>query len=569
MNRILTGVVSVWLVLSSATSSHAATSIVTLNAIQARPFGIVPQGTPYTVSFQYDEALPAVFISPTTSAWQGHLSSRISAGSNTFNFDTLQVVEDKFPPIPAGTPTVNIFGFNSADQSIFWHANLDPSDWSTVTFNKVPTIASLSTFVGSNFSFQSGSLNLASDSFTISVAAFASEPQNFKQGGTPYGTQWAYDKVLNSLSDELRNTGCFVTSTAIVLNTLGHNVDPRTLNKFLRTVTDRASDGVMKFSDIGGSASYGQADGRPGPKVNFGSVTLAGDRGAIVQEIADQIAAHGPVILRVPAANLGSKDFGENVHAIVAWKVDKGQIYIRDPGWNGSGQTLDDYLAFANARLIDKGHSDWQIKNSDGSVGGVDYQWFFKTVGTSQLTYADAISPYSKIMMKGGANSPVELVITDPQGRRLGYDPTSGVFYNEIRDSTYFREGLAANISDETGNANNGRYGPIEFSIGEFIQGIYTVQVFGIDNGAWSLNFGVLGYNFDFNPNAYRASGLAKRGSQDSFSFNAVLPPPTGVPEQASWVTMIVGFGVAGGRLRALRLRADKKGWLGRPIDMI
>ena len=142
--------------------------------------------------------------------------------------------------------------------------------------------------------------------------------------------------------------------------------------------------------------------------------------------------------------------------------------------------------------------------------------------GSNVHTKTPTLFPILKI--NGGADGAVDLVITDPQGRRLGYDPTSGVFYNEIVNSYYFREGLAANINDEVGDFNNGRYGPIEFSIGEFIQGLYTVKVFGIDKGAWSINFGLLGNNFDFDPNAYTASGWAEKGSSSNLDFDLLRP---------------------------------------------
>jgi hypothetical protein len=128
------------------------------------------------------------------------------------------------------------------------------------------------------------------------------------------------------------------------------------------------------------------------------------------------------------------------------------------------------------------------------------------------------------LRLNGGAYGPIELLITDPQGNRLGYDPTIDIRYDEIQRSYLFREGLAANINDEIGNFNDGKVGPINYSVGEFYPGNYTIWVFGIGNGKWGVNFGLLGDGFDFNPRAYTAYGIATSGSQVSYTFNVVVP---------------------------------------------
>jgi hypothetical protein len=59
--------------------------------------------------------------------------------------------------------------------------------------------------------------------------------------------------------------------------------------------------------------------------------------------------------------------------------------------------------------------------------------------------------------MTGILHSPVELLATDPSGKRVGYDPVTGSNVFEIPGSSYFTDNPIVNAddgSDGTGDTN-------------------------------------------------------------------------------------------------------------------
>ncbi|HEU0293373.1 MAG TPA: SBBP repeat-containing protein [Anaerolineales bacterium] len=74
-------------------------------------------------------------------------------------------------------------------------------------------------------------------------------------------------------------------------------------------------------------------------------------------------------------------------------------------------------------------------------------------------------------VINGFGLSPIELLVTDPQGRRLGYDPGSGQILNEIPLGVYVHP---------TGE-------PVEFVVYAPQAGNYTITVTGTGNGPYTL----------------------------------------------------------------------------------
>ena len=66
------------------------------------------------------------------------------------------------------------------------------------------------------------------------------------------------------------------------------------------------------------------------------------------------------------------------------------------------------------------------------------------------------IDPKTKVFKE---KPPCELIIIDPQGRRVGYDPRTGTSYNEIPDAFYESTGLEdAETGDPGQNQRNSRF---------------------------------------------------------------------------------------------------------------
>ena len=217
------------------------------------------------------------------------------------------------------------------------------------------------------------------------------------------------------------------------------------------------------------------------------------------------------------------------MHAIVAWKVIGDVIFIRNPGSAASGLpngsnidslTLDNYVVYVNGSGIAAGDQ-------------LDSNYQFLLAGGT-YTYASAITNSTATTARGAAHSPVEFVITDPLGRRLGFNPTIALSYREIPDSIYDRIPFVVS-PDGTLTAIPGVTAPIDFEIGTLVDGSYALDVYGIGTGDWSINLGLNGSN-GFDPNQYLFSGVASPTSHEQFSFS--------VPEPSALLLSVFGFGV-------------------------
>jgi len=341
-------------------------------------------------------------------------------------------------------------------------------------------------------------------------------PPHFTQGN---GSDWADDPLLGS-STTIKKAGCYVSSIAMMLNLFGHNVNPGELNRFLSDVIPGTSP-RLAFGSIPQSTNYGQIDGFAGLPVSFDTKTFGKSlsRGELVEEIGQIVEQYGPVFLRVPQWGRGEESFPEYKHAIIAWKVEDGQIFIRDPGSPRSGLdptrdlktlTLDDYVAWVN-----------------GSVGNpkfrLDTEYGFLLDG--KYTYAFVKESDSPDRIRGAAHSPIEFVITDPMGRRVGYDPVLGMPYLEIPESDYWRVG---SIVAPDGTLVLDADEPIDFQIGEVLDGAYTLEVFGLGPGSWSINLGIDSVS-GFDPRQLVFAGTVDMGSYQRLTFYVPEPAALGL----------------------------------------
>lgn len=107
---------------------------------------------------------------------------------------------------------------------------------------------------------------------------------------------------------------------------------------------------------------------------------------------------------------------------------------------------------------------------------------------------------------EGAKQNAVELVVTDPRGRRVGNDPVANKHYDEVPRASYGYEGLDDDESDEPGPET----GVVEFCNPE--PGEYKVQVFAKDSGRYSLE-------------VYASSreALGKNGLPESVQSSAML----------------------------------------------
>jgi hypothetical protein len=92
--------------------------------------------------------------------------------------------------------------------------------------------------------------------------------------------------------------------------------------------------------------------------------------------------------------------------------------------------------------------------------------------------------------------SPAELVVADPTGKRLGYDPTTNTSYNEISGGSYFKDSVGSGPDDaiSTGHEIKTIWIPSPLS------GTYSVSVIGTDSGSYT--FGSLVYGSQNDPHS-------------------------------------------------------------------
>jgi len=146
--------------------------------------------------------------------------------------------------------------------------------------------------------------------------------------------------------------------------------------------------------------------------------------------------------------------------------------------------------------------STWLIHDPGSSVAGTGANGGFggKT-GTLRDLYGDQfceVRQYSgreftfvtETGLRIKFHSPVELLITDPQGRKLGDDPVALRFFDEIPDSYYDSIGLE---DDDTGTdpTDPGK----SLYIPRAASGQYTLNVTGLDTSAYSADFVALDSN--------------------------------------------------------------------------
>jgi hypothetical protein len=387
-----------------------------------------------------------------------------------------------------------------------------------------------------------GFVNIGSSSLSWGFSPTLPLPPDFKQfagskkdppvkttfaDGSPIVGDWGDACLVGSTSskDTLRSRGCVVTCVAMLLNYLGDKVDPGTFNTWL-TAHRPNPNGKFNFAPL--PSDVGQADGVPGPSVTFDATTaVSGGREAIVNQLQQLIEQHGPVILDVPSEAKGLPTYTlppekRKAHRILAYAVvgqpGSEKVLIRDPGHCYDNETptrqvtLDQYVALENQKFpstpLDSDYS-WLTRIQDG------------------IRWADIDTPSSTPKGHINGNSPIEFVITDALGHRLGNDPVHGLSYNEIPSSFYCREPAEAASEDFDEPSVTG-YNPISAVIGQLIPGSYNVQVYGLDSGPWSMDFGVSDPNNALSFDKSSLNGIASAGSYEEFSMTiSAVPEPS------------------------------------------
>ena len=277
--------------------------------------------------------------------------------------------------------------------------------------------------------------------------------------------------LLGEYYTTIKMTGCLLTSGAIMLNYHSINITPPKLNTWLKRYIGIGYDKKQGKPVIYWYGYSPESAGNLIPTAfadyarNFGfscSMKVLKTEGQVlnVNELRNYICQYGPQILGVRSNSPGHMHEGHWV-CVYGWSEDnEGNVIdwlISDPATGG-------------LRTINKAYQ--------GHICAV-YGFEFSKISSPNLT--------TNIQVR--LHSPAELLITDGQGRRSGYDPLTNQSFNEIPGASYFKLG---GIEDDT--------------TGEFLEsdtkilnipnadlGNYTLTVTGTGNGTYNME--IIGLN--------------------------------------------------------------------------
>jgi hypothetical protein len=133
--------------------------------------------------------------------------------------------------------------------------------------------------------------------------------------------------------------------------------------------------------------------------------------------------------------------------------------------------------------------------------------------------------PQSRDALSIGGHSPVELLVTDPQGRQTGYDQSSGTILEDIPDSSYeFEQGIG-----DSGGILPPLPGVHSFGVNSPIPGTYTVDVLGTGSGPYSVIVSNATSVGDVTEQTF--SGTASPGSRDEYQVQIAGAAVGGIAE--------------------------------------
>lgn len=227
----------------------------------------------------------------------------------------------------------------------------------------------------------------------------------------------------------IRVKGCALTSLAMVLSYHGVSMSPLELNTLLK--------------NSGGYSRWGDIRWRQIRSLTGGMVTFAPELS--FNDLSNNICNYGPQMVgaegtaRVPDS-----------HFLAATGLDSaGHVLVNDP-WRSTAKWYGE-------------PKTWTVSNSTRGFVGPEYTVIDPSGVTIRL------------------HSPAELLVTDPQGRRLGVDPSLGQRYQEIPSSYYQDISLADLETGEAGEITK------ELTFGTPLDGEYVLDVIGTGSGTYAV----------------------------------------------------------------------------------
>src|SRR5258706_1508079 len=211
------------------------------------------------------------------------------------------------------------------------------------------------------------------------------------------------------------------------------------------------------------------------------------------------------------------------IHTAIAMYAANNHVSLSYQGYIGSRNDaiLDDYLLSGNPviiQVINQWGNHFVLATGKTSVAG-QATYSINDPMKGATTLLDYNNSYYAIVLYSGtpadprtlrisAHSPVELLITDPLGRKLGFDPTTNTTWDEIPNAFYTVESLASDDGSNT-PALEDKY----LEIIAPLDGAYTIDVIGTGHGSYEIDVFASDWFGEISKKVY--TGLADVGSVD------------------------------------------------------
>jgi hypothetical protein len=264
---------------------------------------------------------------------------------------------------------------------------------------------------------------------------------------------WADDIYdHNSLpQDNIASLGCATTDVANLLAFYGaRDVDPGTLNFWMIDSQNHGYDSnggviwpsIENFRPVGsnvGVIDWVRSISRDDPRIDFSDV------------ISDSLGSGWPVILEY---NMPSSPSG--VHFIVATELT---------------QTLSGSPEYIIKDPLERTDEITRISVEDQNI-----------LSARLYEPSDGIERPSLVIY---GHSPIAILLIDSQGRRLGFDPSSGQIYWEIPDASYMYN---SPFWVPGGRTSGGRVGEsLSLDLPGALEGSYKLYVYGTGDGPFEI----------------------------------------------------------------------------------
>ena len=181
--------------------------------------------------------------------------------------------------------------------------------------------------------------------------------------------------------------------------------------------------------------------------------------------------------------------------------------FLAADGKLNTTHTINDPAFYSTKYLADAGASSF-IRNYNNHFDGL-------------RLFSTSTAEVAGIYLSLG--SPAELLVTDPNSRRTGKDPVTGIVYNEIPDGSYFQEGLSNDMVETSTPLKEVKH----LWIPQPVSGQYSIKVMGTGSGGYS--FDSLAYNAQGQSRTQTFSGNTQSGLVSEYNLNFTPQQPENI----------------------------------------